>query len=267
MNHRLDFVGHVSRESHRFASVLAEASADAQVPTCPDWDADDLLWHLAEVQWFWGTIVRERMADAAEVERLAVERPSGRTALRDFYARVSNDLVQTLTDTPPDTVVWTWSNDHTAGFVRRRQAHEALIHRLDAELTASHRTPMDAALSADGVDEVLRVMYGGEPPWGTFTPDEAKTVRLLATDTDDSWFVTLGRFSGSDPNGDRSFDNEPDMRVAASDSGQPAAATISGLAVDLDCDLWHRPVIAAVDRSGDEAALAEFAAATAAGIN
>jgi uncharacterized protein (TIGR03083 family) len=267
VNRTLDFVDHVSRESQRFASALAGASADARVPTCPDWDADDLLWHLAEVQWFWGTIVRERIADAAEVEGLAAERPSGRAGLREFYERVSNDLVQTLADTSPDTVVWTWSDDHTVGFIRRRQAHEALIHRIDAELTAASRTPMDASLSADGVDEVLKVMYGGAPPWGTFTPDDSKTVRLMATDTDDSWFVTLGRFSGSDPDGDRVVDDEPDIRVAASDSGQAAAATISGLAVDLDCELWHRPVVATVERSGDEATLAEFAAAIAPGID
>jgi uncharacterized protein (TIGR03083 family) len=267
MNHALDFVDHVSRESRRFASALAETPADAQVPTCPDWDADDLLWHLAEVQWFWGTIVRQRIADAAQVEGLAVERPSGRAALREFYERVSTDLIQTIADTSPDTVVWTWSDDHTVGFIRRRQAHEALIHRVDAELTAARRTPMDTALSADGVDEILRVMYGGAPPWGTFTPDESKTVRLIATDTADSWLVTLGRFSGTDPDGDRSYDDEPDMRVAAADSGEAAAATVSGLAVDLDCELWHRPAFDAVERSGDEATLGEFAAAIAPGIN
>jgi len=45
------------------------------------------------------------------------------------------------------------------GFVRRRQAHEVLIHRLDAELTAGvDASAMDPRLSADGVDELLRVM-------------------------------------------------------------------------------------------------------------
>ena len=39
------------------------------MPSCPDWNADDLLWHLAEVQWFWATIVRERVTDATRRER------------------------------------------------------------------------------------------------------------------------------------------------------------------------------------------------------
>jgi len=34
------------------------------------------------------------------------------------------------------TAVWTWSSDPTVDFVRRRVAHECLIHRLDAQLTA-----------------------------------------------------------------------------------------------------------------------------------
>ena len=55
---------------------------------------------------------------------------------------------------------------------RRRQAHEALIHRLDAELTAGAVSGLDPALAADGVQECLAVMYGGSPAWGTFTPGE-----------------------------------------------------------------------------------------------
>ena len=51
-------------------------------------------------------------------------------------------------------------------FIRRRQAHEALIHRIDAELTAGDRTPMDTDLSADGVDEALHFMDAGLRSWG-----------------------------------------------------------------------------------------------------
>ena len=104
-----------------------------------------------------------------------------------------------LAATPPDTPAWTWSEDQTVGFIRRRQAHEALIHRVDAELTAGRRTPMDPGLSADGVDEALRVMYGGVPPWGIFTPTGAGTLRLRAPDTGNTWLVTTGRFTGTDP--------------------------------------------------------------------
>src|SRR4051812_14858944 len=73
----LDYPDHLARESARFSAALLEADADAPVPTCPGWDADDLLWHLADVQWFWGTIVRRRLLQAAETRALVhPERPT-----------------------------------------------------------------------------------------------------------------------------------------------------------------------------------------------
>jgi uncharacterized protein (TIGR03083 family) len=268
VNTGLDYLAHLAQESSRFVQALDAAAPDAPVPTCPDWDADDLLWHLAEVQWFWGTIVRDRLTDGARVEELKAERPAGRSALREFYERSSGELGRVLAATAPDTAVWTWAPDQSAGFIRRRQAHEALIHRVDAEVTAGARTPMDPALSADGVDEVLRVMYGGAPPWGDFTPDASKTIRFVASDQGGrSWLATLGRFTGTAPDGGSTYDDEPDMRIAASDPGLPAAATITGAAADLDCELWHRPPVGPVERTGDEAVLAELDATVAAGID
>lgn len=263
----LDYLDHVTRESARFAEALHDAPSNLRVPSCPNWDADDLFWHLGEVQWFWGTIVRERLMEPTSAEALKPERPSDRAGLTAFYGRASRDLREILATTPPETHVWTWSEEQTVGFIRRRQAHEALIHRIDAELTAVDRTGMDTSLSADGVDEVLRIMYGGAPPWGSFTPDESKTIRIAATDTGDSWFVTVGRFSGVDPDGSALYDDEPDVRVADSDGGGPAAATISGSAADLDCWLWHRPSVQPVERSGDPDLLGEFESAIGPGIN
>ncbi|WP_298758133.1 maleylpyruvate isomerase N-terminal domain-containing protein, partial [uncultured Nocardioides sp.] len=60
------YSAHLRRESTRFRDVLALTPSQARVPTCPDWDADDLLWHLAEVQWFWGGVVAARPAGPPE---------------------------------------------------------------------------------------------------------------------------------------------------------------------------------------------------------
>jgi uncharacterized protein (TIGR03083 family) len=262
----LDYLDHLSRESRRFVGALASAASGTPVPSCPDWDADDLLWHLAEVQWFWGTIVRERLPDPAAAEGHKPARPKSRDDLVAFFDQASSDLQQVLTATPPDTEVWTWSEDHSVSFIRRRQAHEALIHRVDAELTTGLRTPMDPPLSADGVDEALRVMYGGLPHWGSFAADDTKTVRLRAVDTGDSWFVRLGRFTGTDPDDGTSYD-EAELHPDDSDAGSPAAATIAGSAADLDCWLWHRAPIGPIERSGAEPLLAELDSTVSAGIN
>jgi uncharacterized protein (TIGR03083 family) len=264
--HDLDYLAHIASESARFGSVMAGTAPDAPVPTCPDWTADDLLWHLGEVQWFWGTIVRERV-DAARAEELKPDRPADRDGLAEFYATASRDLSAILATTPPQAKVWTWADDKSAGFVRRRQAHEALIHRIDAELTAGDRSEMDPRLSTDGVDEALRLMYGGTvPAWGNFVADEGRTLRISASDTGDSWFVTLGHFTGTDPDDQRSYD-EASIHVADADSGGSPAATITGTAADLDCWLWNRPERQTVGRSGDEGVLSAFGDLTAGGIN
>jgi len=260
----LDFLDHLELESARFAEAIGGAPPTAPVPSCPGWNADDLLWHLAEVQWFWGTIVRERIT-GAPADDLTPPRPAGRAGLAAFFDRVSRELADVLAATPPGTPAWTWSEDHTVGFIRRRQAHEALIHRVDAELTAGRRTPMDPGLSADGVDEALRVMYGGVPPWGTFTPGGAGALRLRASDTGSTWLVTTGRFTGTDPGDGKSYD-EPDIHAADSDPGDPAAAEVVGTAADLDCWLWHRPEYTPVVPTGDPEVLARFESVIAPGI-
>ncbi|HWF80719.1 MAG TPA: hypothetical protein VN695_09050, partial [Streptosporangiaceae bacterium] len=54
----------------------------------PGWNADDLLWHLGEVQWFWGTIVRDRV-DVDEAEKMKPPRPANRPGLEEFYQSAS----------------------------------------------------------------------------------------------------------------------------------------------------------------------------------
>jgi uncharacterized protein (TIGR03083 family) len=262
MNTDLDYLDHLARESARFAAAIRAVAPDARVQSCPDWNADDLLWHLGEVQWFWGTVVREQLT-GPQADKLRPARPAARPQLLAFYERASHDLGEALAAAAPDTAAWTWAQDQTVGFIRRRQAQEALIHRVDAEVAAASRTPMDPRLSADGVDEGLRVIYGNVPGWGSFTPRNARPIRLRAADTGSSWLVTLGRFTGTDPAGN-SYD-EPDIHVDDELRGE-AAAEISGRAADLDCWLWHRPPAGPIDRSGDEQMIRDFELAIAPGV-
>ena len=97
VNSNLDYIGHLAWDSARFADVLREVPPDARVPCCPDWNADDLLWHLGEVQWFWGTIVHEN-ATRQQAEDLKPERPADRAGLR------AGDIIRKLGPAPtPDS--------------------------------------------------------------------------------------------------------------------------------------------------------------------
>ena len=263
MAEQLDYLAAIGRESARFVECLEGADPAGQVPSCPGWTAADLLWHLTEVQMFWGIIVRGRLddPDAAEAEKAA--RPDDHDALVALARRTTVELLDTLGATPAGTPVWTWAADHTAGFVLRRQAHEALIHRLDAELTVGHVTPLDPPLAADGVDEALRIMFSNAPDWGTVT-DEGGLGVVAAADVAMSWPVELGRFRGTSPNTGKTYDEG--LLLMPSRPDAPAMFAVAGTAADLDRWLWGRGELSELDVSGDETALEMFVATIAAGV-
>ena len=56
----LNYLAHLADDSERFVEVLTRLDPGTRVPTCPDWTAADLVWHLGEVQWFWSRVIRHR---------------------------------------------------------------------------------------------------------------------------------------------------------------------------------------------------------------
>lgn len=231
-----DYLEHLRSESRRFRDVLADCDPAARVPSCPDWDAADLLWHLAGVHWFWATTIRNRPAAPLD-EDGTPPRPETYDAMLAAYDDYSAALVTELEGADPAEPAWSWSDEQTVGFTFRRQAHEALIHRLDAELTAGATTPLDPRLAADGVLEVLDVMYGGTPPWGEFHA-LPHYVRVDCTDTGDSTWVQIGRFVGTNPADGTHYDDN-DIGVVT-DPGVEPDAVIEGPAGHLDAWLWRR---------------------------
>lgn len=232
----LDYLDHLRTESARFVDALRDAHPSARVPSCPDWDTDDLLWHLAGVQWFWGSIVADRMQNPDAV--VAQERPPGHEALVGLFEDNAVRLHTVLAEADPSEPVWMWADDKTVGYIRRRQAQEALIHRVDAELVAGPVSPLDAELASDGVHEVLDVMFGGCPPWGSFRAS-GEHVHVTATDTGLVVPVVLGRFTGTDPDRGTAYD-EDDLSVREADPDAAPAVTVSATAEELDAWLWHR---------------------------
>ncbi len=250
----MDYLDLLMQESNRFASALATADPTAPVPSCPDWTAADLLWHLTEVQSFWGVVVRDRLADPQAAEDVAPERPEAFADLFGAFSQASTALQMALAQTEPAEPVWTWSNDHTAGFIRRRQMHEALIHRVDAELTNGHRSPIDPAVADDGVSEFLQFMFA-PPGWARIEP-AGPLGALTATDTGTTWTIRADHFSGLSPNTGTSYADEPCLSLLT-DSGA-SAFTIAGTAADLDCWLWQREPVEPVVETGDADAVAQL---------
>lgn len=264
---RLDdatYLRHLNADSHRLVEVLAQTDPRAAVPTCPGWTADDLLAHVLDTQSRWRQVVADAVTTPQGADAIApTPRPTSRDELLDAVRTETDRLAQALAAAPAHEPRWAWSAPRTVGFVTRRSAHDACLHRLDAELTAAPdgtlRSPIDDALAADGVDEALRVLRGRRPTWATLRPEAGRTVRVVATDTGSTWLVTLAQLLGTDERGEQRAD--PAIFVAGDD---PVDGTVrpvgilSATAEDLYCRLWHRPVMSEPHRAGDLPLVAEI---------
>lgn len=240
----------VAAESARALAALRATDPGYIVPSTPEWSVGDLAWHLAEVQWFWGEIVTGLLDDDGVEALVEPDRPDDHDATLRFLAGRSTALIAALEHADPAAPCWSWS--HTGGdvaWVARRQAHEALIHRVDAELAAGvEPTVPDAALAADGVAELFDVMMA-PPPWATVTPD-GHAVRVEATDTGHAWDLVFGRLTGTSPHSGRAHDLDAAVTTAA---GPEAAAVVAGTAWNLDRWLWGRGPADPLRVTGDKA--------------
>ncbi len=233
----IDFDEVLASNSTRFRDVLAEVAQASPVPSCPEWTADDLVGHLTEVQNFWGTIVAEGLQSDEQVGAVAApERAAGRDDALLQFGAVSSRLRAALAAAHDDAPAWTWTPDHTIGWIRRRQAQEALMHRVDAELTAGLPVEIDQDVAEDGVDELLTQFGAALPEWGAFNPS-GLLIEVRSTSSGRSWWVRLGRFGGVDPSG-RGHD-EPDFQPVDAPGG-PADAVLEGAAPELLRWLWGR---------------------------
>src|SRR5215207_830410 len=196
-----DYLDHIRRDSARFRAVLGDCDPAAQVPSCPDWTAADLLWHLTTVQHWWEAMVTNRPQSGEEMGYEEPARPEAYDALLAAYDDAHAAFLAALEAADPAEPAYSWSSKpsaQTVAFTYRRQAHEALIHRIDAELTTGTLTAMDTALATDGVDETLDKMYGHLPDWGTFDA-QSRYVEFRITDAGTSVWTQLGTFSGTPP--------------------------------------------------------------------
>ncbi len=216
----------LAEEVERFAAAYGAVPGDTPVPSCPGWTADDLAEHLGHVHRWAEHLVRVQAPERISPRDMGFDRgPANPAWIRAGGA----DLVATLRAGDPDAPMWAWGADQHLRFWSRRQLHETLVHRMDAELAGGAVSGADPAVAADAVDEFL----GNLAAAGRFSPRVAElhgqgTLRFAATDAAASWTVTLR------PDG---------FEVAAGGDGAPAAA-LSAPAATLLLVLYRRTPLA-----------------------
>lgn len=218
----LDAVAAIRAESARLAAVVAVGDQDAPVAACPAWTVRDLAAHVGEVQRFWAWVVERGSTEWPRKDEPPVEAPG-----EDLVAWLTGGtdlLVTALQQTDPEAPTWAWwPGPHTVRQVARHQAHEAALHRWDAEQTGgSEPEPFPPAQAADGIDELLHVTLAAETKaW----EGRAGVLVIDPDDVDQGWTM--------DCTGTRPVVN--DGAAASSD------CRLLGPASDVQLLLWGRP--------------------------
>ena len=210
-------VDEVATAAERFATGLAGADPDAVVPACPGWTVLDLVAHLGNIHTWAAAIV----ASGGRVEE--PEQRPGVVDLDAWYAARATHLIGVLAASDPAAPCWNFARVHeTAGFWRRRQVHEILMHLVDLDQAHGRATELDPATCADGVTETFEVFLPRLHARG-HEADLAEPVSFHATDTGDGW--TLRPDPGTHPRLDLDATSEH---------------VVTGTAEQLWLRLWNR---------------------------
>ncbi len=176
----MDWIPLLREATGQFGDLLAEGDLAAPVPACPAWVLADLADHLGGVhQWATHAVV------VGDAKGVPTPPPTEREDLVRWYRQAARTLVDVLAGTPVEASAWTFGPEPAAGFWRRRQVHETLVHLYDALASQGRETDwkIEPELGWDGVEEVATVFYPRQVRLGRITPLEG-TLRLVASDVD-----------------------------------------------------------------------------------
>ncbi|OPX13214.1 maleylpyruvate isomerase N-terminal domain-containing protein [Mycobacterium sp. AT1] len=222
-----EYVDALQEQAASFSAALRNCAFDSRVPSCPDWTALDLVRHVAQVYAHKSAVLRAGKAVPGREVDAAGGAPYPEALER--HDELVADLADVLAGMAPDDAAWTWmegAGESTAGAWARRMAHEALVHRVDAELTAGMAiSPVVDALAVDGVNEVLTWM-AGDPDVAEDDRAVGSAGNVLLDCGEVAWLVDLG-----------------DGRhvVTPTHARALADARISSDPMALDLLLWGRP--------------------------
>ncbi|MHB1784776.1 MAG: maleylpyruvate isomerase family mycothiol-dependent enzyme [Acidimicrobiales bacterium] len=218
----------------------SQGALHEDVPTCPDWSMADLIWHTGMVHARWRAISEGLVPDKNSFADL--QRPDA-DALVAWFDRGLAALADTLEEADPSAPAWTWSNDHTIGFIQRRMAQETAVHAWDAALAIDQPQAIDTELAVDGIDELLDVFLPRRPERMEGPPS---SIHLHCMDSPGEWVVRTGEGT-----------------VVVERTHAKADAAIRANASDLLLLLWHRISVDGLEIHGNQAAVDQFLECTA----
>ncbi len=236
MNHET-YVASIRADGAALAAAARKAGVEAAVPSCPDWSVADLLGHLGRLHRWVARGIVDRATNRDEHWSQSEPPPAGERV--DWFAAGVPMLADALAEAGPGVELWSWTPDKTSGFWARRQAHETVVHRYDAQLAAGTTEPVEPPTAVDGIDELFDLIPYWQ--WAGRVRGTGETIHFHCTDTDGEWLVRLG---ADDP-----------VITREHAKGDVAAR---GTASDLMLFLYGRVGVDALDVFGDAALLTRW---------
>ncbi len=188
------FLGEISASTAMLAEIASSCDNELPVPSCPDWTLRQLATHVGRVHRWAGELVRTRAQEMIAFNAVPDGRYPAEAGERAAWLTAGAARVIEAIADAGDAPVWAFGAIAPAGFWARRQAHETMVHRADAELAAGRPVALDQYLAADGIDEWLSMATRGGTSEVRPLPAGAR-LQLTATgsgvpDSTVSWLIS-----------------------------------------------------------------------------
>lgn len=175
-----------------FAEAVRAAGPDAPVPSCPGWTVRGLAEHVGGVhRWAAGTL---RAGDVKLARRGVTDppMPAAEDEVSTWLLEGAALIAEAVREVGEGAIVGGFAGPVPARFWARRQCHETLVHRGDAEIAAGLPpwSGVDPEIAADAVTEFLELVVMGAKRRPELRGD-GETLHLHATDLEaGEWIVT-----------------------------------------------------------------------------
>lgn len=179
------------REIGLMADAVRGRDGGTPVPTCPGWDLRALAEHTGAVHRWAAAMVRDAAAHRYPREEMDHGYPAGFAGFADWLRAGAVLLTEAMKSRDPETEVWGWAGERSAAFWSRRQLHETVVHRADAEIALGIAPEVDEDVAADGVAEFFDVLpYARWRPLLAELKGDGESISWRAG-TGGSWLVRL----------------------------------------------------------------------------
>ncbi len=227
------YLSQIADESARLLATSPSA-LEQPIPHIEGWTVGDVLGHTGWVARY--VTLLQAVSPDDPPSRSAIPNPPAGAEVLNWAAEAVDGLTVALEASDPEIVRPSFAGPVPARWWVRRMAHELSMHRWDIDAATSSPTPIDAAISVDGLDEIFQVFVPTRMRFETLS-GTGEIVHLHSTDEGEGageWTATL-----------------LDDRVDWDHSHTKGDVAVRGSASDLLLMMWSRIPASRLEVFGD----------------